>query len=169
GQLVVMIAPEKRFLAHVFERIVHPAHIPLSTKAQTANVVGPRDHRPGGGLLGYRLHIGPVLVDIFVHPPKEIDRFNIFTPAIPIGNPFSLFARVVEVEHRRDGVNPQAVGMITIKPKDRVADEKALYLGATVIKNVALPLGMVALAGVGVFIEMASIEKSQAVLIGGKV
>ena len=59
--------------------------------------------------------------------------------------------------------------MITIKPKDRVADEKALYLGATVIKNIALPLGMIALAGVGVFIEMASIEKSQAVLIGGKV
>src|SRR5205807_10581795 len=153
----------------VFERLLHPAHIPLTTKAQTGNVVGPRALRPGGGFFGYRLHMGPVLVALFVPPPKEFDRFNIFTPAIPIGNPFSFFARVVEVEHRRDGVNPQAVGMITIKPKDRVADKKALYLGATVIKNVALPLGMIALAGVGVFIEMASIEKSQAVLIGGKV
>ena len=59
--------------------------------------------------------------------------------------------------------------MIVVEPKQCVADEKALHLIAAVIENEAGPLRMIALPRIGVFIKMGAIEKTQTVLIVGKV
>src|SRR5438132_13300872 len=48
---VVMLAVD-RILADVLERVVHPAHVPLVTEAQTAPVHRPRYPRTGGRFLG---------------------------------------------------------------------------------------------------------------------
>ncbi len=41
GQSVVMKPAVNRFLAHVRQRIVHPAHVPFQTEAQSAHIDRP--------------------------------------------------------------------------------------------------------------------------------
>ncbi len=47
GDIVLMIAPVDRIMAHVVQHIVHPAHIPLQTEAQTSHIDWASDHGPG--------------------------------------------------------------------------------------------------------------------------
>ena len=51
-QLTVIIFAEQRVAAHVVGEVVHPTHVPLEVKAQSALLRLPRDHGPCGGFLG---------------------------------------------------------------------------------------------------------------------
>src|SRR5262245_57815100 len=52
----------KRGQTHVFQSVVHPAHIPLQAEAEAAHVCRPRDHRPGRRFFGDRLDVVVMLV-----------------------------------------------------------------------------------------------------------
>src|SRR5215467_8495463 len=56
--LAVMMFAVDRVLADVFERVVHPPHVPLVAKPETAPIHRPRYDRPGGRLLRRRGRIG---------------------------------------------------------------------------------------------------------------
>jgi hypothetical protein len=45
-------------------------------------------------------------------------------PPCLFGNPLALLARVVEVEHGRDGVDAQAVEVVLLEPVKGVGQEK---------------------------------------------
>ena len=49
--LAVMMLAVDRILADVFERVVHPSHVPLVAEAEPAPIDRPRHHRPGGRFL----------------------------------------------------------------------------------------------------------------------
>ena len=43
---------------------------------------------------------------------------QVFAAAVLVGNPFTLFARVVKVEHRGHGVDAEAVNVHVFQPED---------------------------------------------------
>src|SRR6516165_1597241 len=56
--LAVMMLAVDRIFADVFERIVHPSHVPLVAKPETAPIHRPRYHWPSGRLLRRRGRMG---------------------------------------------------------------------------------------------------------------
>ena len=169
GQLRVVILAVDRVPLHVLQRVVHPAHVPLHVEAEPAHPRGPRDHRPGRGLLGDRQHVGMLLVDVVVQPAQQGDRVQVLGPTEDVGDPFPLLARVVPVKHRGDRVHAQPVGVILLDPELRAGQQEALHFVAPVIEDRALPVGVKPLAGIRVLVEVRPVEVAQAVLVGGEV
>src|SRR6202171_4969785 len=100
----------------IVERVMHPAHVPLQAEPETAEMSGPRNHRIGGGLLRVGLNVRMLFVSFEIEAAQEVDGFEVFAPTELIGNPFTLLARVVEIEHGSDGVDAKAVGVIFVQP-----------------------------------------------------
>jgi len=105
----------------------------------------------------------------FVHALDEIDGMEILAAAELVGDPFARFARVVEVEHGGDSVYAKAVDVVFVEPEERVGDEIVLDFVAAVIVDERAPVGVRALPGVGVFVEMGAVELGEAVSIAGEV
>src|SRR5262245_59320637 len=55
--LAVMMLAVDRIFADVFECVVHPSHVPLVAKSQTAPLDRPRHHGPSGRLLRRRRRV----------------------------------------------------------------------------------------------------------------
>ena len=148
-------------MLHVAERVVHPAHVPLEAEPETAQVDRPGDARPGGGLLGDHHDPGHALVAGGVDLLQERDRVEVLPPAERVGRPLAFLARVVEVEHRRDRVDPEPVDVELLEPVDRVGDEEVPDLGAAVVEDQRAPVRVRAQPGVGVLVERGPVELGQ--------
>ena len=77
GQIVVVEAAVDRVPRQVPQGVVHPAHVPLEAEAQPAEVDGPGDPGPRGGLLRDLLHVRMALVDsrdAFKTPDDAVPR-----------------------------------------------------------------------------------------------
>src|ERR1035438_3672021 len=145
-----MVLAMDGILLEVFERVVHPAHVPFETEAEPAKVGGARDHGIGGGLLGVGLNVGMFSVGFEVEAAQELDGLEVFAAAEAVGNPLACFARVVEIEHGGDGVYTQSVDMIFVEPEHGARHEEAADLAASIIENESFPVGMESLACVRV-------------------
>jgi len=167
-ELVVVVGTVDRIAGEVAQGVVHPAHVPLHAEAETAEVGRTRHHGPGGGLLGDHLGIRKVLVNRAVELTQEVHRLEVFAAAVAIGDPFALPAAVIEIEHRTDGIDPQPVHMELIQPEMRARQQKGAHLVAAVVEQVAVPFRMETLPGVGVLIEMGTVEIGEAVGVAGK-
>ena len=55
------------------------------------------------------------------------------------------------------------------QPEERARDQKVGHLGAPIVVNEGLPIRRRAAAGVGMLVEMRSVEERKAVRIGGEV
>ena len=148
---------------------MHPAHVPLEAEAQAALVGGAGDGGPGGGLLGNGAGIREVAVDHLVEAAEEGHGLQVLPAPVAVGDPLSLFAAVVQVEHRGHGVHPEAVDVIAVEPEQGVGDEEVLHLGAAEVEDQGAPVHVPALAGVRVLIEVRAIELPQAVAVLGEV
>ena len=78
-----------------------------------------------------------------------------------VGHPLPALAGVVEVEHRGDGVDPQAVDVELLEPVQGVGDEEVADLVAAVVEHERPPVGVLALARVGVLVERGAVEAGQ--------
>ena len=96
---------------------------------------------------------------------QELDRLEILVAAIDVRNPAAPRARIVEVEHRGDGIHAQSVEVIHLQPEQRVGDEEVFHLVPAVVEDQGAPVGMLALARVGVLVEMRAIEPGECVRI----
>ena len=112
GHLVVMVPPVDRVLLHVFERVVHPAHVPLVGETETALVDRARHARPGRRFLG--IARGAVQVQLGVEAAQEGDGLEILIAAEFVRHPLAFFARVIQIQHRRDGIDAQQASGTTL-------------------------------------------------------
>ena len=99
-------------------------------------------------------------VQHFVQALQERDRFQIFAAAERVRNPFAGLARIIEVEHGSHGIHAQAVDVIFVQPEKRVREQKILHFVAAVVEDQRAPVGMRALARIGVLVEMRAVEES---------
>ena len=148
-------------MLHVAERVVHPAHVPLEAEPETAQVHRPGDARPGGRLLGDHHDPRHALVAGGVDLLQERDRVEVLPPAVRVGRPLAVLARVVEVQHRRDRVDPEPVDVELLEPVDGVGDEEVPDLGAAVVEDERAPVRVRAEPGVGVLVERGPVELGQ--------
>src|SRR6204780_495337 len=149
-------------------RAVHPAHVPLEAKAEAALVSRPRNAGEGSRFFGDGDRPWKAAVDQLVGAAQEGDRFAVFLASIGVGQPFALFAGIVEVKHRGDSVDAQPVDVEAIDPVKCVAIEKVGDLGATKIVDRRVPVWLEALARVGMFVERGAVEMRQPLLVGRK-
>ena len=77
--------------------------------------------------------------------------------------------RVVEVEHRRDGVDPEAVDVVALEPEQGVAEEEVADLGPAVVEDLRAPVAVLAQPGVLVLVEVGAVEVAEAVEVAGEV
>ena len=122
GELVVFVFAMDGVLGKIFQRVVHPAHVPFEAEAEAAEIGGARDGGPGSGFFGDGEDAGKFAVSDFVHALDEINGVEIFAAAELIGDPFAGFAGVVEIEHGSDGVHAEAVDVIFVEPEESVGD-----------------------------------------------
>ena len=127
------------------------------------------DLRPGRRLLGDRGRPGHPLVDGRVHLLEELHRLEVLAAAVLVRRPLALLAGVVEVEHRGDAVDPQAVGVELLQPEQRVGVEEVAHLRPAEVEDVGAPLLVPAALRVGVLVERGAVEHRQRPLVGGEV
>ena len=80
-----------------------------------------------------------------------------------------MVARVVQVEHRRDGVHAQAVGVVLLQPEERVGEQEAADLGAPVVEDERAPVAVLALPRIGMLEERGAVEPGEPVGVLGEV
>ena len=89
----------------------------------------------------------------FSRPPK---RFGTHCPALP---------RVVEIQHRRDRVDPQPVGVVLVQPEQRVRQEEVADFVAPVVEDQRAPVAMLPLPWIGVLEERGAVEGRETVRV----
>lgn len=169
SQVVMMMCPVDGLFVHVFQGIVHPTHVPLEPKTESARTDRPGDLRPGGGFFGDGDGTFALFVDFGVEGTDKIDGFDIFLAAILVGDPLAILPGVVVVEHGRDGIDPEGVEVELFNPVEGVGDQVVTDLLAAKVVDQGIPIGMEAAPGIGMFVECCAIELSQAMAIGRKV
>src|SRR6476646_3145348 len=103
-----------------------------------------------------------------VEVAQELNCFKIFAPTKFIGDPLSLLPRVVQIEHRRHGVDAQAVDMKTVAPEERVRGEKIPHFMPAIVEDKGTPILVGALTGIFMFVERGSIESRQRPIVAWK-
>src|SRR5262245_3767290 len=104
-------------------------------------------------------------MDDLVHAPEEGDGTEILAPAELVRHPLARLPRVVQIEGRGDGVDPKPVGVIAVEPEERAVEQEVRDLAATIVEYERAPVGMLALARVGVLIEVRAVEVGKSVRI----
>ncbi len=153
-----------RLAVEVLQRVVHPTHVPLEVEAEAVAVRRRAGHAgPRGGLLGERRRAGELLGDGARQLAKEVECLEVLASAVAVGDPFPRLPGVVEVEHRGDGVDAEAVGVVALEPRDRAGHEECPHLRPPVVEDRRAPVRVEPLARIGVLVEVGAVEAGQPV------
>ena len=159
----MMILPVLLLFAHVAEEVVHPAHVPLKREAEAVLVQIAGHAGPRRGLLRDHDRAGREPADHRIHVLQEADRLEVMVSAVLVRDPLSVLLSVVQVEHGRDRVHAQAVGVESVQPVERVRDQEVLHFVPAVVKDQGAPLRVLALARVRMLVEGQAVELLEAV------
>ncbi len=160
---VLVIPAVRRVPTHVGQRVVHPPHVPFEAKPEAARVGGTRNGRPSGTLFRNRHHVGEPFEHNLVETFEEIDGVEIFPATMPVWHPLTGFPRVIEVQHGGDRIDAKSVDMKLFNPVQSVRDQKVAHLISAVVEDERSPVHVLALAGVGVLVEMGSVKTGETV------
>ena len=138
----------------------------LKPKPSPPRLVGRETPGKAVEFLGDGDRAGKPSVNQLVGAPEEGDRLAVLLAAVGVREPLALAARIVEVEHRGDRVDPQAVDVEAVDPVERVAIEEVGDLEAAEIVDRGIPVRMEALSRVGVLVERGAVEPREPVLVG---
>ncbi len=141
----------------------------LNPKPRPAQVRRPRHAGPRRRLLGGRDHAGHASEERLVHLLQERDRVQILAAAVLVRDPLPGLARVVEIEHRRDGVDADPVCVMLAQPVERVRQQEVLHLAAAEVEDERPPVRMRAAARVGVLVQMRAVERRERPVVAREV
>ena len=97
----------------------------------------------------------------FVDLAQERDGREVLAAAELVRHPLAGLAGVVEVEHRGDGVDAQAVDVELLEPVQRVGHQEVADLVAAEVEDERAPVGVLTLAGVGVLVQRGAVEAGE--------
>ena len=149
----------------VVAQIVHPAHVPLQVEAQSPLLRRIRHQWPRRGLL--RHHQGGA-VDGEGHPvqrPQKLDGLQILPAAVPVGTPRAALPVVVQIQHGRHRVHPQAVDVVLPQPVGRRGQQEAAHLRLTEVEHPRTPTGVLPLQRVAVLVQAGAVKLDEAVAV----
>ncbi|MNQ87043.1 hypothetical protein D3C85_1022530 [compost metagenome] len=169
GQLVMMVFAVDGLFLDIGQAVVHPAHVPLVGETEPALARGVADARPGGRFFGYHQGAGHFGMHHLIEVAEELDGLQVLPPAVAVGYPFVVLARVVAVEHRGHRIHAQPVHVVDPQPVQRRSQHEAVHLGPAEVVDEGVPVLVEALEGVRVLVERGAVEAAQAMFVGGKV
>ena len=134
----------------------------LNVNPESADVGRAAHGRPRRRFLGHGDRARQPAVRHRVEPLQEVHGFEVLAPAVLVGNPLAVLPRVVEIEHRRHGIDAQAVDVELLQPVERAAQEKRSHLRAAVVEDQRAPVLVLALTRVVVLVERRPVESARA-------
>ena len=137
----------------------------LNVKPRPPVVGGARDLRPRRRFLGHGDRARAGDVRRLVQALQERDGLEVLVAAVLVRRPLMLFARVVEIEHRGDGVDAQPVEMEVLEPTDRARQQEALHLVPRVVEHERVPVGVLAFLRIGVLVQRGAVEARERVVV----
>ena len=141
-------------MREVRERVVHPAHVPLEAEAEPALVDRPRDAGPRRRLLGDRQHAGLAGVRDRVQLLEELDRLQVLVAAVVVRHPLAGACASSRGRASRRPRPRAARRCGTLQPEQGAREQEVAHLVAAVVEDERAPVGMLALARVGVLVQV---------------
>ncbi len=89
--------------------------------------------------------------------------------AIEVRLPVAVFAGVVQIEHRGDRINAQAVDVELLEPVDSVGNQEVTHLRTAEVEDVRAPVGLVAASRVRMLVQGLSVKTGERKRIFGEV
>ncbi|MNX96276.1 hypothetical protein D3C86_1285870 [compost metagenome] len=126
------------------------------------------DAWPCGGFLGDHQGTGCFQGDHIVEVAQEVDGLQILPPAMAVRHPLAGFARVVAVQHRGHGIDPQAIDVEMLEPVQRRRQHVAVHFSAPQVVDQRVPILVETFLRVAVLVQRRTVELGQAVGIGGE-
>jgi hypothetical protein len=149
---MLMKSPIDGIQAEIIQGIVHPSHIPFKRKSQPSDIRRSGDPWPCGGFFRNHHNAGMFLMSHGVQLFQKFHRFQIFSAPEFIGNPFTGFSRIIEIQHRRDSIHSKTIDVVPVEPTECAIDQKVFDFSPAVIKDPAIPFWMKSKPRVGMVI-----------------
>jgi hypothetical protein len=137
----------------------------LYGETQAAEVHGPADAGPRGGFLRHGDGARRVGVRQRVELLQERDGIEVLAASVLVRDPLPVRARVIEVQHRGDGVDAETIEVVLLEPEQRVRQQEVADLVAAVVEDQRAPVLVLALPRVFVLVERGAVEAREAVRI----
>ena len=154
----MVVLPVDGVVLQVGQGVVHPPHVPLEPEAEPSRIGAAGHPGPGGGFLGDHRDSGVAAVGGGVELPQEVDGIQVLPPAVGVGLPLAGLPGVVQVEHGSHRVHAQPVDVELFQPEQCVGDQKVADLGAAVVEDQRVPVGVDAAARVRVLVQGGAVE-----------
>ena len=100
---------------------------------------------------------------------QELDRVQVLTSAILVRQPVAVVARIVEVQHGCNGIDPQPVDMELLQPVHRVGQQKIPDLASAIVEHQGTPFAVLAASRVGMFVHRLAGEAGKREIVLGEV
>ena len=97
-----------------------------------------------------------------IEPAQERDGVDVLAPAIFVRHPAAGRAAVIEIEHRGDRIDAQAIDAVAVEPEQRVRQQEVGHFDAAEIVDQRAPVEVPALARIGVLVERGAVEAARA-------
>ncbi len=108
-------------------------------------------------------------VKLRIEPAQEFDGLEVFVTAELVRYPFAFLARVIEIQHRGDGVDAQRIDVKFVDPVQSAADQVVDDLASPEIEYQRTPVGVCAFTRVLMLIKRSAVELAQPVFVLRKV
>ena len=142
-QLVVAARPEREVGLHIFERIVHPAHVPLVMESEPTGIWRCGNEGPRRAFLCDRNYTRTSCPDHIVEFLQEFDRVQISLVSILVELlQLLIIDAEIQIEHARDAVDSDTVSMVLVDPVHCIRQEEAPYLRPAIVKLICAPVRM---------------------------
>mmetsp|Transcript_101961 Transcript_101961/g.285787 ORF Transcript_101961/g.285787 Transcript_101961/m.285787 type:complete len:284 (+) Transcript_101961:979-1830(+) len=166
GQLVVFAGPVMSGRGQVREGVVHPSEVPFEVETEASGLVEAAcDAGPSGRLLRAHDDAGVRLLDAAIHLAQQRDGLQVGVPAVLVRKPLALFAHEVAVQHRGDGIHPDAIDVVPLDPEQRRSQEVGAHLVPAEVEDAGSPLLVLALARILILVRRRTIVVHQGPLV----
>ena len=169
SQLIVMPLAVDGIQLDVAENVIHPAHVPLEAKAQSAHGSGFGDHGEGSGFFRNGHGAGEVSVNDGVHLLQESNGFQVFTSTVFVGQPLSSFTAEIVIQHGGYSIHPETICMVPLQPEAGIAQQERTSFTSGKVKHAGSPLRHFTTPGIRMLVACRSIKLTEADFIPGEV
>ncbi len=104
-------------------------------------------------------------MDHLIEATQQADGRQVLPTAELVGDPFTIAAPVIQVQHRGHCIHAQTVEVVLLQPEQRVRKEETAHLVTAIVKDFGAPIRMPGLTRVGVLVARGAIESSQTVRV----
>ena len=111
---------------------------------------------------------GLPVVQHLVQLAQERDCVEVLAATLRVGQPLPRLARIVEIEHRCDRVDAQAVRVELAHPVEGVREEEVAYLVPGEVEDQRPPVGVSAEPRIVVLVQRGAVEPRQRPLVTRK-